>query len=328
MAVKLAAVFFISIFFASLLTFLLKRVSLRKNILISQGTPLVGGISIGMAFFIASFFTSFFWLKLPYEINGVILGSGIILISGIIDDRRELSIIGKFLIQIIATTVLILFGVRTRIVYIGEALNIIITYVWIIGITNAMNHLDVMDGLAGGVAVIASFFFFSLAYLNNNALVIFFSLSLIGALLGFLIYNLPPAKVYMGNSGSHFLGFVLGSIALIAKYATMERKAALLAPLLILGFPIFDTAFLIWIRISKGKSAFNKSNDHLALRFLKLGFTKRRALLCMGLVALTFSACGFLVSRVPNPVSIVVVILVVLLSLFLAAKMSRVSVDG
>ncbi|GAH05852.1 unnamed protein product, partial [marine sediment metagenome] len=118
------------------------------------------------------------------------------------------------------------------------------TFLWIIGITNAFNHLDILDGLAGGIAVISSAAFFLIALSNANLGVAIPALVLVAVTLSFLRYNLSAAKVYMGNSGSHFLGFTLAAIALGISYAPLERKIALLSPLLILGFPIFDTAFL------------------------------------------------------------------------------------
>jgi len=130
----------------------------------------------------------------------------------------------------------------------------------------------------------------------------------------------------MGNSGSHFLGFVLAAIALVISYAPLERKIALFSPLLILGLPIFDTAFLISMRIIKKSLPFKKSNDHLALRFLALGYSRKKTLLIMLTLCLFFSLCGILVSLVSNLSGITIIVFVGLVSLALTKKMSRVSV--
>jgi UDP-GlcNAc:undecaprenyl-phosphate GlcNAc-1-phosphate transferase len=237
----------------------LKKFSLSHNLLILKGIPLIGGIGIGASFILVSLFSLAVYKYLPKEIIGIIASSGIMLAFGIIDDWHELSVWAKFLVQIIATTLLIFFGVRTQIVYIGNPLNIIVTFIWVLGITNAFNHLDVMDGVAGVTAIIVSLAFFLISVLNGDTTTAVLSLALAGAVLSFLIYNLPPARIYMGNSGSHFLGFLLAAIAMAISYASLERGAALLVPLLILGFPIFDTTFLILIRMSKRKMPFEKS---------------------------------------------------------------------
>jgi len=262
------------------------------------------------------------------QVRGIIIASSIMLIFGIIDDWRELSILTKFLVQIIATSLLIFFGVRTQIVYIGNITNIIITFIWMLGMINAFNHLDVIDGLAAGTAIIVSLTLFTISILNGDIKTAILSLSLACASFGFLIYNLPPARIYMGNSGSHFLGFTLAALALIISYAPLERKVALLSPILILGLPIFDTAFLISTRIIKKRLPFKKSNDHLALRFLALGYSKKKSLLIMLTSCLFFSLCGILASQVSNPFGIVIITFVVLLSLILTKKMVKVTVNG
>lgn len=247
------------------------------------------------------------------------------LILGLIDDRRELSVTAKFSAQIIATCFLIAFGVRTHIVYIGEAPNIIITFLWVIGIANALNHLDIIDGLAAGVALLASLAFFIICVMNHDIAMAVVSLTLSAALASFLSFNFPPAKIYMGNSGSHFLGFVLAAVAMAISYAPMERKIALLTPLFILGFPLFDTAFLVFARIMKKSLPFKKSDDHLALRFLSLGYSKKKALGIMFSLSSCFVFCGILISQVPNLIGSIIAALSSLTAVFLMQKMYRVA---
>jgi UDP-GlcNAc:undecaprenyl-phosphate GlcNAc-1-phosphate transferase len=308
--------------------FILKKLTFKYNILISQRVPQIGGIAVGLSFILTCLFVFFVNSILPKEAIGIIVAATLMLIFGIIDDTRELSIMAKLLVQIIAVSLLIFFGVRTQIVYIGNIPNILITLLWILGITNAFNHLDIMDGLAGGSATIISLVFLFLAILSGDIKIIVLALSLTGAICNFLIYNLPPAKVYMGNSGSHLLGFVLASIALIISYAPMERKIALLSPILILGLPIFDTAFLIFMRIRKEKSIFKKSNDHLALRFLKKGYSKYKTLFFMLSFGLLSSLSGILLTQVPNSLGLVIIASVATVSLAIARNMSRVVIDG
>lgn len=262
------------------------------------------------------------------RLAGIIVSSTVMLIFGIIDDWRELSVPAKFLAQIIAASILVFSGSRTNIVYIGNPANIIITFIWVLGITNAFNLLDIMDGLAAGTALIACFSFSMISFINGDADTLVLSLILSGAIIGFLIYNLPPANIYMGNSGSHFLGFVLAAIALVISYASLETKIALLSPLLILGFPILDTIFLIFMRLSKKKLPFNKSNDHLALRLSALGYSKIKVLLIILGLALFFSLCGVIISRVSVPFDAVIIGMVIFVSLVLIKKFSKIAVHG
>jgi len=261
-------------------------------------------------------------------ILGIIIAALIMLIFGIIDDWRELSIKAKFSVQIIATILLVLFGIRTQIVYIGALPNMIITFFWVLGITNAFNHLDVMDGLAASTAVIISLAFFIISLLGSNINIAILSLVLLSASIGFLIFNLPPAKIYMGNAGSHFLGFVLAAIAISISYASLERKTALLSPILILGLPLFDTAFLILTRLKNNISPFRKSNDHLALKLLSIGYSKKKTLSALVILCLLFCFCGILVSQARNIFGLIIITLVILFSLTVLLRMHKVSING
>ena len=311
----LLGVFFINLF---------KKFSLSHNLLIAKGMPLIGGIGLGLSFLLISLSIFFTYQSLSREVIGLIVSSSLMLAFGVIDDLKELSIWAKFLVQIIAASLLIFFGIRTHIVYIGNTLNIIITLIWVLGITNAFNHLDVMDGVASGTAIIVSFAFFIISVLNGDTRTAILSLILAGVVFSFFLYNFPPAKVYMGNSGSHFLGFILAGIALMLSYAPLERKLALLSPILILGFPIFDTVFLILARIMKKNLPFKKSNDHLTFRFLALGYSKKKTLLTMLGLCLFFSVSGVLLSQVSNLFGMAIIGFLILISLTLTIKVSKV----
>lgn len=319
-------IFTVGLILSWLFILLLKKISLKFKILFSQGIPLVGGLGIGAAFIIC--YVLFMAGSLPKEMFGVIISASIILIFGMVDDWREMSIMPKFFVQIIAASLLILFGVKTQIVYIGNLMNIFVTLIWIIGITNAFNLLDIIDGLAAGVALISAAALFLITFFNHDANSLVFLSALIGSILGFLIYNLPPAKAYLGNSGSHFLGFILAAVTLIISYAPLERKIALLAPLLVLGFAIFDTIFLILIRIRNKKIPFKKSKDHLALRFLAAGYSNRKALVLMLMLSFIFSACGVLVSRLSNAWGAGIFSFMAFVGLVIAVKMNKINVGG
>jgi UDP-GlcNAc:undecaprenyl-phosphate/decaprenyl-phosphate GlcNAc-1-phosphate transferase len=315
---------FLGAFLLNLLfTVVLKKTFLKYGLLLSKGIPLIGGIAVGVSFVLVSLTSFLIYGGLPKEVLGILVSCVVMLGFGVADDRWELSIIAKFIAQAVAISFLIILGVRTEIIYIGLVLNILITLFWVSGITNAFNHLDIVDGLAGGVAAIVSLTFLILAILGKDLKVAILSLALSGAVCSFLLYNLPPAKIYMGNAGSHLLGFVLAAIALVISYAPMERKIALLSPLLILGLPIFDTVFLIIMRIAQERSIFKKSDDHLALRFLKNGHSKHRALLVMLGLCSAFCIFGILLSRSPNYSGALIVAFVGISSMLLMVKITK-----
>jgi UDP-GlcNAc:undecaprenyl-phosphate/decaprenyl-phosphate GlcNAc-1-phosphate transferase len=320
--------------FAGLISFLLglailfwlKRSAIKHKFLAPAGIPFVGGIAIGLSFFLVCLLI--FSGAMVNQIKGILLASLIIWAMGIFDDLRELSVAAKLSVQIIATALLVIFGVRTDIVYLGDTVNIIITFIWVIGITNAFNHLDIIDGLAAVTAVIIAFAFLIISSLNGDFNSVILSLVLIGGVLSFLLRNLPPAKVYMGNSGSHFLGFILAAIALLISYATLEKKAALLSPLVILWLPVFDTTFLVFTRIRKRKMPFNKSNDHLVLRLISLGYSKKKSLLIMSGLGLFFPLCGVMLSRADNLSGLAIFGLILLVTLYVSYRMGGIKVSG
>lgn len=313
----------------AVLLYFLRRAALKRHILLSQGTtPLVGGIAMG-ACVVGAFMCDYFYSgSIPKGVAGIVASSFLMLLFGIIDDCKELSVALKFLTQCVATALLVWCGVKTNIVYIGPFLNIVITFLWVIGITNAFNHLDVMDGLTGGIALITSLALGTVAFLNNDANSFFIALLIAGMSSVFLCFNYPPAKVYLGNSGSHFLGFLTGSLAILISYAPVKREVALLSPVIILGMPIFDTAFLIVTRIKNKRSVFRKSGDHFALRLLKHGYSLKGSLRYMLLLALLYAFLGALLSQASNLLGTGIIVFIFLISLLLLKRIGNITVDA
>jgi UDP-GlcNAc:undecaprenyl-phosphate/decaprenyl-phosphate GlcNAc-1-phosphate transferase len=309
--------------------FILRRIGEKNKILMRHGVPQVGGAAIFAGFAAAVMACSvFFCGGLPREISGVFFASLAMFLFGLVDDKYELSVAAKFLVQIISACVLVFFGVKTKIAGIPDTANILITFIWLLGIANAFNHLDIIDGLAGMSALAVSVVFFVLSSSGNDPATAFFSLALIGSILSFLFYNLPPAKIYMGNSGSHFLGLALAAAALMVSYAPADKKIALLSPLFILGLPILDTSFLIWVRIKKRRLPFNKSNDHIAMRFIAAGYSVKKTLWFMSAVGIFFSVCGMMLAVLPVPLSMFAVLAATLMTAFFAVKISRLKTNG
>lgn len=306
-----AYIFFWGFSLGLLFIYLLKNLILKFNFLNRDGIPLVGGIAITLSFLVSAIVGFSLLGKPDFKFIGIIFASLLMLFFGILDDWHEFSVSTKFIVQIIAAFVLVFCDVRTRIMYIGNFFNIAITVLWLVGIANAFNHLDIIDGLCGTIGIISSLSFFIIALLNADKSVAVLTLVLTGGILSFLMYNLPPAKIYLGNAGSHCLGFILAAIAMMLSYAPAQRKVALLTPLLVLGLPIYDTGILIIARLKNKRSIFKKSNDHLLFRFLELGWSKVNTLMAMSLLGILFSFSGIILSHLSQRAGILLILFVI-----------------
>jgi UDP-GlcNAc:undecaprenyl-phosphate GlcNAc-1-phosphate transferase len=171
-----------------------------------------------------------------------------------------------------------------------------LTFVWLIGITNAVNLVDIMDGLAAGVALIAALALLAVAAINGHHQIAILTATLAGSLAGFLRFNTQPARVYLGDTGSLFIGLNLGALAMIGSY-TERSQLGLLAPVVILGVPIFDTLFVMFIRRRRGVSMFLGSPDHFALRLRRWRLTVRQTVLVSYAAAALLGAVGIATMR-------------------------------
>lgn len=307
---------------------LLSKISLKYKILRIRGIPLAGGLGIGLAF-IFSLSLGFYIFDLPAGKILALLGvSLLMLFLGVIDDIKELPIAQKFLAQSFCAVLLISSGIRTEIIYFGFWGNAAITFFWILGITNAFNLLDIMDGLAAGASLIVSSAFLAIGFLSADLNVQLLSLILCAASIGFLIFNLPPARAYLGNSGSHFLGLLFASLALITHYASANNAFALLSPTMILGLPIMDTILLVIFRAIKRKPPFKKSRDHLALKIGALGFSPAQTILIMYVLCSIFAGCGVVLALVNNLLGAVIITCVFLLSIGVFLRLVKIEVNA
>ncbi|HNW38893.1 MAG TPA: MraY family glycosyltransferase [Candidatus Omnitrophota bacterium] len=311
-----------------LFTSLFAKAACKYKLLKTKDIPLVGGLGIGLAF-VFSAGLSIFMFALPVAKILAVLGAAlIILISGVVDDLKESSVLQKFLVQSFCALFLILSGIKTDIMYLNFWGNILITFFWIVGITNAFNLLDIMDGLAGGTALIVSAAFLLIGFLSFNLNVQIFSLILCAVSAGFLIFNFPPAKIYLGNSGSHFLGLLISAVALMTHYASADNVFALLSPVMILGLPIMDTILLIIFRVIKRKVPFKKSRDHVALKIGALGISPLATVLGMYLLCFIFTGCGVILSRVNSFFAGSIIIFVFLFSIGIFMKLVKIEAYG
>jgi len=299
-------IIFLAAFVLSLgLTPLCRKIALRARFLdtpmgqLKKHTapiPYLGGMAIYLSFFFVILGTLI--LQPPSDsgqVLALLVGGTVMVIMGLMDDLFSLTPAVKFLFEIIAAVLLIIFGVKLEFLPSYPWLTYLLTIFWVLAVTNAVNIIDIMDGLAGGVAVIACLGFVFVPFLGVNSYVPLTAAVLGGSVLGFLPFNYQPARIYMGDSGALFLGFVLSVIAMGHGY-TQNNLVALCAPLFILGVPLYDTALVMMLRFIRKRSMFRGSNDHLALRLRKLGFTVKQTVHTLWFVSfLLVLAAGFLV---------------------------------
>lgn len=217
---------------------------------------------------------------------GILIGSILMFFLGVTDDIMNLSAKLKFVCQIMISLIAFYFGVKIialsnpfgAMILLPEWLSAIVTVFWIVGITNTINLIDGLDGLAAGVSMIAGITLFIIAIQTNQDLVAVIILALVGATIGFLRYNFNPAKIFMGDSGSLFLGFTLATIS-VSGVLKLAATVTILLPLLILGIPIMDTSFAILRRFFTGKPIFQPDKGHLHHRLLGMGLSQKRAVI-------------------------------------------------
>jgi UDP-GlcNAc:undecaprenyl-phosphate GlcNAc-1-phosphate transferase len=266
--------------------------NLKKH---TEPIPYLGGIAIYLSFLL----TLAFSFEFNQEVLGILLAGTIVLLLGLIDDLGFLKPSVKFAGQLVAVLVMIRTGIFIKLTFIPIYISIPLTIIWLVGMTNAFNIIDVMDGLAVGVAFFASLAFFIVALLNGKIMIAIVTITLAGSLLGFLRYNFNPARIYMGDAGSMFLGLMIGALAMIGSY-TEQNILGFLSPLVILGIPLFDTFLVMYIRWRKGISVFHGSNDHYALRLTAAGISIKGVVWLSYGVAIILGGAGLLVMRMSS----------------------------
>ena len=253
--------------------------------------PRMGGLAIFFGFILSILL----FLPLSKQLRGMLLGAVIIVVLGIFDDKYALPAMPKFCVQIVAALIAVMMGNR---IYIISNINIFsdqpywnlgwlsipISVLWIVGITNAVNLIDGLDGLACGVSTISSLTLFVIALVVAEPDVAILTAALAGACLGFLPYNMNPAKIFMGDTGSTFLGFVLATVSIqgLFKFYTVISFAA---PFLMLGLPIFDTGFAIVRRLAKGQSPMTPDRGHIHHRLIDMGFSQKQAVATLYIIS-------------------------------------------
>jgi UDP-GlcNAc:undecaprenyl-phosphate GlcNAc-1-phosphate transferase len=258
-------------------TGMLDKPSARKQHTVP--TPLLGGLAIYLGVIIALIILgNRFYVS---QIIGIFVGATLVSFLGLWDDRRGLSPWVKLAGQFLAAGIVAMTDVRI-VLSPYDALNIALTMLWVVAITNAMNLLDNMDGLSGGIAAIAALYFLLFAAMSGQYLVGALAAALVGACIGFLFYNLNPASIFMGDTGSLFLGFTLASLAIKLRFPENSAFVTWMVPVFVLAVPIFDTSLVIVSRLRRGLNPLTTpGKDHLSHRLALLtGSTREAVLIC------------------------------------------------
>ncbi|MCA9602847.1 MAG: MraY family glycosyltransferase [Polyangiales bacterium] len=303
---------------AAALTPLVRRMAVRLGAIDSPGErrvnvrqiPRLGGIAVVLAFFLP--LVALFVLDSsvgrvlfsdPLRVVGLFAGSLIVTTLGALDDLRGVRAWHKLWVHVAAAVVAFYCGFRIDAValpLLGHLpmgiFALPVTVFWIVAVINAMNLIDGLDGLAGGVAFFVCVTNFVVALLNGSNLVVLSSACLAGALLGFLVYNWNPATIFMGDSGSMFLGFILATMSMLGASVKSTTTVALLVPLVSLGLPIIDTLFAMVRRYLERRPIFSPDNGHIHHRLLAVGITHKRAVLMLYGVCVLLTAGAVAIS--------------------------------
>lgn len=290
----------------------------------AKPTAMFGGIAIYAAVIAATL------IYVPHRRSTwVVLGASTLLfLVGLIDDFLQIKPYQKLVGQIIGSAVVISYGYLLP--WTGSTVvNMLITFVWLIGVTNAVNMLDNMDGLSAGVAAIAAIFLAVNFRLNNQQTEAVMLIGFAAALVAFLIYNYNPASIFMGDCGSLFVGFFLASMALLSGRGGGRSRsviAVLAVPVLVLLVPIFDTTFVTLMRKLAGRAASTGGRDHTSHRLVALGLTERRAVWMLYVLAFSSGTIGLLLRHASIDVSVAAIATFIVILTFLGIHLARVRV--
>ncbi len=285
-----------------------------------KAMPRLGGLAIFGSFLLGYILYG----SITTQMISILIGSFIIFLVGTFDDIKPIKARYKFLVQIIAALIVVIYGqvYFSEISFLGVNIkfNLLISYVlstfFIVAISNAINLIDGLDGLAGGISAIYFLTIGIIAFILNKmgGLDVILTFIMLGSTLGFLVNNFPPAKIFMGDSGSLFLGFMIAVIALLGfKVATLT---SLVIPITILAIPIFDTLLAILRRLLKGESIGTPDKEHFHHQLLKLKFSPKVSIIIIYLINIIFSAISIIYAIGKNKAAIVLYLVVLLMLLF------------
>ena len=307
------ALFFTALIFVGVLTPLVRKVALRIEILDApteshkthkEAIPYLGGVAI----IIGTCLTTYLAILVSGQASALSLVSAVLIpavlmgVIGLVDDIKKLSPWPRFIAQN-------LFGLVIAVILIATStlgsptgntiIDVAITTLWIVGITNSINFFDNVDGGASGTVAISSLFLFFLALQGGQYAIAALSLVLTGATTGFLLWNKPPARIYMGDAGALFLGILIATLTLRFDPNPINLSASFALPILLLAVPILDTSVAVISRLRRGISPFQGGQDHLSHRLMRAGFSKRQAVLSLWLISAFYCFIAMAISNAP-----------------------------
>lgn len=329
--------FFIALVASLMLTAPVRALALRVGMVDLPGPrkvhvqpiPLLGGLAMYAAVMLAILFA--FDGAARAQSAGIVTGATLVAAVGFLDDRGWLHHqIKLFVAMPLAAGILLVGGIHAQVFQVllggrlGTVLDAVLTVFWVVGITASFSILDHMDGLCAGVAATASIFFALLAYLSGQTLVTTLAAAVLGAATGFLRWNFKPAKIFMGDGGAMFLGFLMATLGLKLRLDQTNHLSAWLAPLLILGVTIFDTTLVIISRSRRGLLPFAApGKDHAAHRLANLGLGQRGAVLALYLLGMLTGGAAWLVTRLSPQAALRTAIVTAALVLTAVALLER-----
>ena len=258
--------------------------------------PKAGGLALGLAVISINLLSG----NMASEaIRAILLASGIIFLFGLLDDAYRLSPGWKLIGQILGTVILISQGVHIRMLGSLTVLNMALTLIWTIGITNAFNLVDSMDGLAVGLAAIASAFFMLVTLDAGQPPLSLLSAVILGSSIGLMYFNTLPAHTFLGDSGAQFLGFILAALAIDYTPPGLPQPSSWFVPIMLLSVPIFDTSLVVLSRLRQRKAVYQAGLDHTYHRLVNLGLPSSRAVLTMHLSAIVSGCLAFMALPLP-----------------------------
>lgn len=258
-------------------------------------TPRLGGVAIFVSTLVAALL-----LRGIYNINqlsGILLGAAVVSFLGFWDDRFSIGPAGKLAGQLLAVGLLLLTDVTVS-VFRYPLINYGVTVLWVVGITNAFNLLDNMDGLSGGIAAIAAAHFALMCAFSGQYLVGALSVAVMAACVGFLVYNWNPAMIFMGDSGSLFLGFMLASIGIKLRFPENVPFVTWMIPVIVLGIPLFDTTLVTLSRLRRGLNPLTTPGiDHTSHRLVNAGLSRREAVMVLYIAAFLLGLVAIFITQ-------------------------------
>ena len=315
-------VFDVSFMLALLLTPAFKRISFQwkyvdepdsERKIHTEAMPLLGGVAVFCAFAVNVVFNYMFVLPLASRIDlpfidmpdvkmyldgafsvwpkllVIVLGGGLMVALGMYDDKYELNARTKLIAQVVIAFLVAAAGIRATVFLHSTLASYALTVLWIVTITNAMNFLDNMDGLCAGIGLVCAGLFAFIAGMQHQYFVCLIALATAGALLGFLPHNFKPATIFLGDAGSHFVGYMLAVLPICVTFYRRGTPTLLpvLIPLLVLAVPLFDLVMVMWIRIRRRQPVYQGDVNHLSHRLVRLGLPQSWAVTLIYLITLT-----------------------------------------